>query len=153
MNTLKIQLIRASFFLCLFAALVTHSHAQCGLALRDLTVSKIGDATYLKDFRVRFEEDGNPKKPPQEEYTILLNKGTHYRFNIKADSTNLDNPVLKLYDFSKPYGSTFLDGDHYESFDFFCAKTQVYYLSISFAEAKKGCITVVVSYVNNYDAN
>ncbi len=126
--------------------------AQCGRALTDVIVTGIGDAKYLKDYRVRFEEEGNPKKPPEEEFSILLNKGTHYRFSIKKDSAVSDEPVLKLFDFTKPYGSNYDsdDGSTYDAFDFFCAKTQVYYLAISFAKASPGCISVVVSYVGNY---
>ena len=128
--------------------------AQCGMALKDVVVLEIGDAIYLKDFRIRMEE-GNPKKPPAKEFSILLNKGTHYRFNIKANEDCEDNPILKLFDFTKPYGSNYDpdDGTTYEAFEFFCSKTQVYYLSMSFAKAKKGCAVTVVSFIKNYDAN
>lgn len=128
------------------------TQAQCGQALRDVMLQEIGEATYLKDFRVRLEE-GNPKKPPAKEFGILLNKGTHYRLNIKADKDLDDKPILKLYDYTKYYGSSFMDGDHYDKFDFFCAKTQIYYISISFADAKEGCAAAIVSFVGNYDAN
>lgn len=124
------------------------------MALKEVVLQEIGDATYLKDFRVRLEE-GSAKKPPAKEFSILLNKGTHYRMNIMADSTLEDQAILKLYDFTKLYGSNYDadDGTSYEKFDFFCAKTQVYYISISFAEAKQGCAAAVVSFVANYDAN
>lgn len=127
--------------------------AQCGMALKEIVVQEIGDATYLKDFRVRLDEGKNPKKPPTEEFSILLNKGTHYRFNIKADSACTDQVHLKLFDFSKLYGGNIdpVDGTVYEFFDFFCAKTQVYYLAISFSEASPGCAAAVVSYVENYE--
>jgi hypothetical protein len=132
-----------------------HSYAQCGVALKEVILQEIGNATYLKDFRVRLEEGKNSKKAPIEEFTILLNKGTHYRFNIKADKDCTDQVILKLYDFTKFYGSNFDpdDGTSYEFFDFFCAKTQVYYLSISFAEAQPGCAAAIVSFVENYNAN
>lgn len=129
------------------------SKAQCGMALRDVVVQEIGDAKYLKDFRVKFEK--SKKKQEAKEFSILLNKGTHYRFNILGDSTNNDQAILKLFDFTKPYGSNYDpdDGTSYDAFDFFCAKTQVYYLAISFATEGPGCIAAVVSYVENYDAN
>ena len=127
------------------------SSAQCGLALKDEVLKEIGKATYLKDFRVKLPEVSASKKQ-KEEFSILLNKGTHYRFNVKADSACTDQIVLKLYDFTKFYGSNYdeSDGMSYNSFDFFCAKTQVYYLSLSFAEGKEGCAAAVVSYVKNY---
>lgn len=136
-------------------AIPNNTNAQCGIALKDVVLGEIGEATYLKDFRVRLEEGKNPKKPPTKEFSILLNKGTHYRFNIKADSSCTDQVYLKLYDFTKPYGGNYDpdDGTSYPAFDFFCAKTQVYYLSISFSEAKEGCAAAIVSFVKNYDAN
>ncbi len=111
----------------------------------------IGKATYMKDFRVRLEPATNSKKQ-KEEFSILLNKGTHYRFNVKADSSCTDQIILKLYDFTKFYGSNYdeSDGMSYDSFDFFCGKTQVYYISLSFAGGKEGCAAAVVSYVGNY---
>ncbi len=132
-----------------------YAHSQCGMALKEVVVQEIGNATYLKDFRVRLEEGKNSNKPPTQEFSILLNKGTHYRFNIKADSTAQDQVILKLYDFQRFYGSNFdeSDGTSYEAFEFFCAKTQVYYLSISFAEARGGCAAAIVSFVGNYNAN
>ena len=127
------------------------SSAQCGLALKDEVMKEIGKATYLKDFRVKLPEVAASKKQ-KEEFSILLNKGTHYRFNVKADSACTDQIVLKLYDFTKFYGSNYdeSDGMSYPYFDFFCAKTQVYYLSLSFVEGKEGCAAAVVSYVQNY---
>lgn len=153
-----IDLFKHILFILLTFLLVSFnhadSHAQCGMALKDVVLQDIGEATYMKDFRVRLDE-GNPKKPPVEEFPILLNKGTHYRFNIKSDSSCNDQVILKLYDYQKYYGSNYdpSDGTAYEFFDFFCAKTQVYYLSISFADARKGCAAAVVSYVDNYDAD
>lgn len=152
-NTIsKILFIVISLFLVL--GLSQTGKAQCGIALKEVVVLEIGEATYLKDFRVRLEE-GNAKKPPSKEFSILLNKGTHYRMNIQADKEVDDQVILKLYDFTRLYGSNYDadDGTSYEKFDFFCAKTQVYYLSISFANAKQGCAAAVVSFVGNYDAN
>ena len=126
--------------------------AQCGLALKDEIMKEVvGKATYLKDFRVRLEPVATSKKK-KEEFSILLNKGTHYRFNVKADSSCTDQIVLKLYDFTKSYGSNYdeSDGMSYDFFDFFCGKTQVYYISLSFAGGKEGCAAAVVSYVGNY---
>ena len=129
------------------------SSAQCGLALKDevMKMKEIGQSTYLKDFRVRLEPVTTSKKQ-KEEFSILLNKGTHYRFTVKADSACTDQVVLKLYDFTKFYGSNYdeSDGMSYNSFDFFCAKTQVYYISLSFAAGKEGCAAAIVSYVGNY---
>jgi len=143
-----------SFFgLVLFFSLSLQVYAQCGLALKEVVLQEIGNATYLKDFRVTLERGTNPKKPPAQEFSILLNRGSHYRFNIKADKDCDDQVILKLYDFTRFYGSNYDDGTSVMAFDFFCAKTQVYYLSISFAEASPGCAAAVVSFVENYNAN
>jgi hypothetical protein len=149
--------LKYKFFLIVAGILLSHYKvdAQCGLALKELTMQEIGNVTYLKDFRVRLPEGKNPKKAPLKEFSILLNKGTHYRFNVKADTSCTDQVILKLYDFTKYYGGNYDpdDGTSYEYFDFFCSKTQVYYLSMSFAKAKAGCAVTIVSFVDNYNAN
>lgn len=155
-NQLKLAKVFVSFLIIVVFVLASgkQTTAQCGIALKEVVLQEIGDATYLKDFRTKLLE-GSMKKPPSKEFTILLNKGTHYRMNIMADKDVDDQVILKLYDFTKLYGSNYDadDGTSYEQFDFFCAKTQVYYLSISFAEAKEGCAAAIVSFVGNYDAN
>ncbi len=127
--------------------------AQCGLALKDevMKMKDVENTTYLKDFRVRLEPVATAKKK-KEEFSILLNKGSHYRFTVRSDSACTDQIVLKLYDFTKFYGSNYdeSDGMSYNSFDFFCAKTQVYYISLSFADGKEGCAAAVISFVGNY---
>jgi len=151
---------KITFKMCAVAAIYAlmcvgakSSSAQCGLALKDevMKMKDVENTTYLKDFRVRLEPVATSKKK-KEEFSILLNKGTQYRFTVRADSACTDQIVLKLYDFTKFYGSNYdeSDGMSYNSFDFFCAKTQVYYLSLSFAEGKEGCAAAVVSYVKNY---
>lgn len=146
------KILIATFFAFAFITLYPKiSHAQCGIALKDEVMKDIGKATYLKDFRVRLEAVASSKKQ-KEEFSILLNKGTHYRFTVKADTACNDQIVLKLYDFTKFYGSNYdeSDGMSYTSFDFFCAKTQVYYISLSFVGGHEGCAAAVVSYVQNY---
>ena len=139
--------------ICMFmGAGANTASAQCGMALKDevMKMKEMGNSTYLKDFRVRLENVATSKKQ-KEEFSILLNKGSHYRFTVKADSACTDQIVLKLYDFTKFYGSNYdeSDGMSYNSFDFFCNKTQVYYISLSFADGKEGCAAAVISYVQN----
>lgn len=151
-NAIK-KIMASALFVCVAVCLCPkESAAQCGLALKDEVMKDIiGKATYLKDFRTRLEPVETSKKK-KEEFSILLNKGTHYRFSVKADSACNDQIVLKLYDFTKFYGSNYdeSDGMSYDSFDFFCGKTQVYYLSLSFAGGKEGCAAAVVSFIQNY---
>jgi hypothetical protein len=143
--------MRGAFIIGFLFFLSYNSKGQCGFALRDKVLEEIGGATYIKDFRVSLPQ-GNTKKPPKEEFGILLNRGTHYRFNIKSDSSCTDQVMLRLYDYDKFYGGNYDpdDGSLYTFFDFFCSKTQIYYLSISFEDAGKGCAAAVVSYVENF---
>lgn len=149
------QCLIASFAIVAMALLMpSFASAQCGLALKDEVLKEIGQSTYLKDFRVKLENTPAQKKAGgKETFQILLNKGTHYRFNVKADSSLNDQVILKLYDFTKDYGSNYdqSDGTSYEFFDFFCAKTQVYFISISFAEGQLGCAAAILSYVQKYE--
>ena len=125
--------------------------SQCDNSLIDRCRQKIGKATYIKHFKVRFEE-GRKKKPQEKKYSILLNKGNHYRFNIENDKSRAGKGVIKLWNDYTFYGSSFDkdDGTTYEYFDFFCSKTGVYYVSLYFIDAKKGCAVAMVSLVGSY---
>lgn len=125
--------------------------SQCDNSLIDRCRQKIGKATYLKHFKVRLEQ-GKKKKPPEKKYSILLNRGNHYRFNIESDMKKPGRAVIKLWSDYNFYGSSFdkSDGTTYDYFDFFCSKTGVYYVSLYFIDAKEGCAVAIVSLVGAY---
>jgi len=123
--------------------------AQCGDELVDDCASDIGDATYLKDFRVKLEKAEKNKPAPVQRISVVLNKGTTYKFNI-CDAPEYDGKaIIQLYDTSRLLGSSFNmnSGTLYEEFKLNCTKTGVYYIFVSFQDGNEGCAAAILSYV------
>lgn len=135
-----------------FIFLGTNAFSQCDNSLIDITKSENGGATYVKHFKVRFEKSKNPKKASVANFTILLNKGNHYRFNVHNDENRPGKAKLTLYDDFKSYGSNInpANGKIYPYFDFYCKKTNPYYISIQFVDGEEGCAVGMLSYVKQF---
>ena len=95
--------------------------AQCDNSLISITKEENGGATYVKHFKVRFDQAKNPKKASIANFTVLLNKGNHYRFNVHNDGNKPGHAKLTLYDDFKTYGSNInpANGKEYKYFDFY----------------------------------
>ncbi len=107
-----------------------------------------GDATYLRDFKIRLDA-GNP--PPIQRYPIVLKKGNKYRFSI-ASSKNFDGILkLELYDSNRLMATTSnpATGMDYPSFDWVCSKTGAYHLFYSFKDGDAGHGVGVLSLVED----
>ena len=139
--------------LFLFFAQCSLLYAQCGNDLIDITKSENGGAKYVKHFKIRFEKAKNPKKASVANFTILLNKGTHYRFNVHNDKDKPGQAILTLYDDFNVYGSNYIESSDkfYKSFDFICKKTNPYYISLTFKNGEEGCAVGMLSYVKQID--
>jgi hypothetical protein len=138
-------------FLSFFMIIAVGGFAQCGNELKREAYEKIKGGVYLKDFRIRFEESSK-KSPDSEEFTIMLYKGVRYRFVVKNDDTRPGEGVIKLYDDFKIYASSFdaASATHNSIFDFFCQKTQAYYLSGHFNEGEKGCAIIMLGNMGKF---
>lgn len=137
-----------SFFLIVF---IGTSNAQCGNELKREAYAKISGGTYLKDFRIRFED--SPKKDPaKDEFTIMLYKGVRYRFVIKNDDTKPGEAIVKLYDDFKIYVSSYDEASatHHNVLEFYCQKTQAYYLSGHFKDGIKGCSIIMLGNMGKF---
>lgn len=138
--------------LSLFLLFITvHSYGQCGNELKREAYEKISGGTYLKDFRIRFE-DSSKKSPDKEEFTIMLYKGVRYRIVIKNDDTKPGEAVIKLYDDFKIYVSSFDEASatHHNVLEFYCQKTQAYYLSGHFNDGIKGCAIIMLGNMGKF---
>ena len=146
-------MIQKVIILILFSALFysNESQAQCGNDLKREAYEKIKGGTYLKDFRIRFEESSK-KDPDSEEFTIMLYKGVRYRFSIKNDKTKEGEAIVKLYDDFKIYASSYdaASATHHNVFEIFCQKTQAYYVSGHFKDGKKGCAIIMLGNMGKY---
>jgi len=128
----------------------TEVQAQCNSSLVTICSAKLGDdATYLKELRARLKAHQKGQQKPVARFSLLLNKGNHYRFNICNAKEFNSNAILQLYDKGKLLGTSYFakTGKHYPYFDFICPKTGVYKVLISFEDGKEGCAVGILSLV------
>ncbi|MCK5822774.1 MAG: hypothetical protein KAG95_02150 [Bacteroidales bacterium] len=108
----------------------------------------IGNATYLKDFKVKLQQS-SVKPSPSTKFSVLLNKGTIYQLNVCDAAGYEGKAVLMLFDHSKLLGSNQKgDGTLMKAFGFQCQKTGVYNISVSFKNGKQGAAVTILSYMN-----
>lgn len=134
--------------LLLFSNLTTK--AQCNANLVTVCSETLSeDATYLKELRARLKEHQSGQQMPVARFSLLLNSGNHYRFNICNAEEFDSKAILQLYDKEKLLGTSYFSktNKHYPFFDFICPKTGVYKVLISFEDGKEGCAVGILSLV------
>ncbi|HDP54326.1 MAG TPA: hypothetical protein ENN24_01395 [Bacteroidetes bacterium] len=139
----KITLLLVSFFLLGFSA---NSFAQSEDDLVEICAMVAGDATFLKDFKIRLDA-GDP--PPTQRFSVILKKGIKYRFSV-CNSNDLEGKVvLQLLDNNRLLATTYVvaTGKDYPSIDYACTKTGAYHLFYSFRDGKPGLAVGLLSLV------
>jgi len=150
----KITIILVLVFI--FLGISNLTSAQCKQQLVYTCATEGEGAIYLRDFNTKLkkatgEEDSGTK------WTVVLNKGTHYRFILCTPDGFDEKVVLTLYDSQNPektgpHGSTWdqENDKDYKQFDFICEKSGMYYVSIRFkdeSDDKKTCAVGILSFV------
>jgi hypothetical protein len=76
-----------------------------------------------------------------------LSKGNTYTLNICSALDYEGEGILQLYDGTKVVGSTYLADSktNFKGFQFFCSKTAIYKIYISFLDGKRGCAVGILS--------
>ncbi|MFQ3579082.1 MAG: hypothetical protein SNJ71_02945 [Bacteroidales bacterium] len=145
MKTFKLSIL--ILLLSIFG--VTNIYAQCDGELVDDCASDIGDATYLKDFKVQLAKAEKNAPAPVHRISVVLNAGTTYKFSICNAPEFEGKAIIQIYDSSRLLGSSvnLETGKLYKEFMMACTKTGVYYLFISFQDGKEGCAAAILSYV------
>jgi len=126
------------------------SIAQCKQQFVYSCAKDNGNAIYLRDFNVKLRKQKTTEEvAPVEKYSVVLNKGTKYRFNICSPTDSEGKAVLKLYDGKKKLGSTYNveTGKDLSSFDIIINKSAIYYVSIEMLNGEKGCAVGILSFV------
>jgi len=139
-----------AFLVLYFSITNFSSNAQCNNELIVNCISQKQNVTYLKEFIIRLPKARKKKQDPRALFSVMLNKGTNYHFNICNDTLNTQNIILKLYDDFKSYGGNIRDEKEYFSFDFKCRKTQVYYLVVTY-NGNEGCGVVILSHAGTFN--
>lgn len=152
MKRLFVILILAIF--CL--SISTKVDAQCKQQLVYQCATQTEKAIYLRDFNTKLRREKGIDETGMK-WTVVLNKGTQYRFSLCAPDGYQDMVVLTLYDSehpenTKPWGCTYdkTTKTDRKSFDFICNKTAMYYISIRFKPNvgdKKACAVGILSFV------
>ncbi len=138
------------------ASFTDKADAQCKQQLVYQCATQTEKAIYLRDFNTKLKRD-SPDEETGMKWTVVLNKGTQYRFSLCAPDGFQEQVVLTLFDSehpenSKPWGCTYdkVTKSDRKSFDFQCNKTGRYYISIRFKPGeggKKACAVGILSFV------
>ncbi|PKP39271.1 MAG: hypothetical protein CVT98_02470 [Bacteroidetes bacterium HGW-Bacteroidetes-15] len=139
----KCLILLISIFLIGFSI---KSYAQSEDDLVEICAMVAGDATFLKDFKIRLDA-GDP--PPTQRFSVILKKGIKYRFSV-CNSKDLDGKVvLQLLDNNRLLATTYVvaSGKDYPSIDYVCTKTGAYHLFFNFRDGKPGLAVGLLSLV------
>lgn len=125
------------------------SFAQCDQAFIDQCSTSGGTVKYIKHFRIRFTEATKDKSQSEGKFSIMLNKGSHYRFFTCNDASKPGHTVVELSSDFGNFGGNINNetGAEYTAFDFVCTKTGPYYLKMNFKDGKEGCGVCVLTLV------
>lgn len=124
------------------------SWAQCDYSLNNKVIEQIDtNAVYVRDFRVKLKE-GTPRKPtPLAKYALYMEHGNLYQLNYLHDSLLPGKAIFHLY-----YKNVLLESNYdvksnlsKENLTYYCHSSGTYRLYVSFKEAQKGCVAVVLS--------
>lgn len=143
----KLTIFLVAFFFSLLGSVTMY--AQCGDELVDDCASDIGGATYLKDFAVKLDKAEKNQPAPVQRISVVLNKGTTYKFSVCNAPEYEGQAIIQLYDSNRLLGSTLnlSTGKLYKDFMLECSKTGVYYIFVSFQDGKEGCAAAILSYM------
>jgi len=133
-----------------FSLFFGNSFAQCNDKLVQIAIDSIGDdATYIQNFKVRLKKAKNIENIPVASFSIVLNAGTHYRFNVESASEFPGRVFLDLFHNASLVGTTHEDSRNkdYKKFDFLCRSTDNYKVVMYFKEGKLGCAVGILSII------
>ncbi len=153
MKKIIITLIVAFTFI---SFLPKKTEAQCRQQMVYSCATKGQGSIYLRDFNTKLK---NKKNENGARWTVVLNKGARYRFNLCTPEGFENEIILTLYDSqhpeeTAPYGATYdpVTKEHISAFDFVCGSSGMYYVSIRFmknAKIKKTCAVGIMSFVGS----
>ena len=149
----KIIRMKKLFFLALFVLIGvffgSSAKAQTEAQRIDLCAKAAGDATFQSDYVAQLAGAEDGQRAPIFRKALALRKGNRYRFTICTDEESAGEAILQLYDENKLMGSSYNPetDKEYQSFDFDCNKTAIYFIFISFKDGKAGSSVGILSHV------
>ena len=93
------RLLQISVMMALFTlALPNRSVAQCNDELLEEPAALLEKFTYLRDFKIRMKKAKKNQLAPTAAYSVILNKGTKYRFITNSDASQDGQVIMELFD-------------------------------------------------------
>ena len=128
---------------------VSPAFTQTVEQLSDICISRLDDATYLRDFQVELEAAVPGQSPPIARYSMVLSKDTQYRLSICNSDTSPGTGIIQVFDNRGMIGSNFVasSGTVYPQYDIQIQSTGVYHIFISFQDGQAGTAVGVLSFV------
>lgn len=122
--------------------------AQCNEQLVNKCYPTIDGYTYLKDFKFRLKEASEANPKPTAKFQLILSKDTKYLLTACNAEEYPGKVIYQLFDASGLLASSYnpQTGKHYESVEFVCKKSGLYYLAYTFEGNKKGCAIGMVAF-------
>ncbi len=128
--------IKYLVFVILFSFNFNYTTAQCTQQrVYSCSASQEG-SIYLNDFNTRLKVFEN-KVLTGDEWTVVLNKGTYYRFGLCTPRGREDDVEFRLFnsknaEFTNPIAISFLTDIGTHGFDFYCTESGIYNVSVRF---------------------
>ena len=122
--------------------------SQCNQSLVTSCCTNVNSkSVFLQQFRAKLGAASNDKDLPVARFSVLMSKGNTYRFDVCSALDFEGEAILQLYDGDKLIASTYHTPSKtdFRAFEFFCSKTAIYKIYISFLDGKPGCAVGVLS--------
>ena len=134
-------------FICLSFFLLD-ANAQCNEQLVNKCYPTIEGFTYLKDFKFRLKATSAASPKPTAKFQLILSKDTKYLLTACNAQEYEGKVIYQLFDASGLLASSYntQTKKHYQSFEFVCKKSGLYYLAYTFEDYKIGCAIGMVAF-------
>ena len=131
-----------------FTSMIVASNAQCNEQLVDKCYPTIDGFTYLKDFKFRLKAASEVNQKPIAKFQLILSKDTKYLLTACNAEEFEGKVIYQLFDASGLLASSYnpQTKKHYESIEFVCKKSGLYYLAYTFEDYKQGCAIGMVAF-------
>jgi hypothetical protein len=128
--------------------------AQCNDKLVDKCYPTLGDYTYLKDFKFKLKPGSSTTPKPTAKFQLILSKNTKYLLSACNAEEYPGKVIFQLFDQNGLLASSYnpQTKKHYETIEFLCKKSGLYYLAYTFEDAKEGCAIGMIGFENKTKA-
>ena len=136
-----------TLFLCAAAFFSQSANAQTEAQKIELCTKVAGNATLEQSYTVQLTAAKDGERAPNFKKAVAMRKGNRYRFTICTDEESTGEAILEVLDEARKVGSSFVNGKHFQSFDFDCTKSAAYVIFISFKDGKEGSAVAILSHI------